>query len=117
MAKRGPKPKIDDEKLQAFMRLKPTIQDTAVFFNVHEDTVIKHIRNVHKLKFSEFRDKYMVETRMMLVRTALQQAKNGNTAMLIFCLKNLCGWADKQEFTAKEGKKFTLAYSLEDDKK
>lgn len=116
MTRRGPKTKIDDEQLQALMRLKPSIQDVAVFFKVHEDTVIKHIRRHHDMKFSEFREKYMVETRFMLVRTALKQARAGNTAMLIFCLKNLCGWADKQELSAKEGKKFTLAYSLEDEK-
>ncbi len=38
----------------------------------------------------------------MLVRTALREAKAGNPAMLIFCLKNLCGWADKQEVEQKQ---------------
>jgi hypothetical protein len=37
----------------------------------------------------------MVFTRFDLIRTAIDKAKKGDNVMLIFCLKNLCGWRDK----------------------
>jgi hypothetical protein len=91
-----------DEKkkqLKAIMRLRPSLEDTAAFLDIHPDTVAKHIKHEHGCSFPEFRDQNMVHTRFMLIRKALKEAENGNTAMLIFSLKNLCGWQDKVETT------------------
>ena len=38
----------------------------------------------------------MVQTRFSLIRNALKMAEKGNPALMIFCLKNLCKWTDKQ---------------------
>lgn len=98
--KMGRPTKFDDEKirqLKAICRLKPTLVDCASFLDIHPRTIEKWIRDNHDCTFTEFRDKHMVHTRFMLIRTALKQAENGNTAMLIFCLKNICKWQDKLE--------------------
>jgi len=92
-----PKKDINFEQLKALMRLKPTLKDAAAFFECHTDTIVNIIKRETDLGFSSFRDQNMVHTRFSLIRKAIQQAENGNTAMMIFCLKNLCGWADKKE--------------------
>lgn len=87
---------IDETQLKAICRLKPTIKDVAAFFNCSEDTIERRCKDYDGISFKEFRDKYMVHTRLDLVRKALKMAEK-NPAMMIFCLKNLCGWKDKQE--------------------
>lgn len=95
---------IDLNELSALMRLMPTAKDCAAFFKCSVDTIERRIRdatttkeNPDGLSFAEFREQNMVHTRMTLVRKALKEAEKGNNTMLIFCLKNLCGWRDKQE--------------------
>lgn len=97
-------PKFDDEKLQqlkAFLRLKPTLEDTAHFFDVDARTIERVIRKHFNKTFVEFRQQNMVHTRHSLIRKAIEKAKNGDNVMLIFCLKNLCGWKDKIETELK----------------
>jgi uncharacterized protein YbcV (DUF1398 family) len=88
---------VDMVQLKAICRMKPTLKDCAAFFEVSEDTIEARIRKEYKCTFSEFREQNMVHTRFSLIRTAIRKAENGDNTMLIFCLKNLCGWADKQE--------------------
>jgi len=105
--------KVDLEQLAALCRLKPTLVDCAAFFKVNPSTIEKQIKRHTKLTFSEFREQNMVVTRNALIRKALDMAKNGHPAMLIFCLKNLCGWTDKHEVQSNPDKPFTLAYKIE----
>lgn len=86
---------FDIEKLKAIMRMKPTLEDVAAFFQCEPRTIQRFIRQQFKCTFVVFREQNMVHTRLSLVRTAIQQAEKGNTTMLIFCLKNLCGWGDR----------------------
>ena len=86
---------LSHETLRAICRLKPTLADCAAFFNVSEDTIIRRCKEFEGLTFAKFRDKHMVDTRLTLVRNALKMANNGNTALMIFCLKNLNKWQDK----------------------
>lgn len=112
-----PEADIDDAKLKAICRLKPTLADCAAFFDVHEDTVRQYIKRHYGCNFPTFREKYLVETRFMLVRKALEMAKNGNTAMMIFCLKNICKWADRVEHTDAPVNTLQLAYDVKDKPK
>jgi hypothetical protein len=92
----GRKPIVfNDTQLKEIMRFKPTLKDTAAFFEVDPSTVENYIRKNWNCTFSEFRDQNMVHTRFMLIRTAIQKAEKGDNCMLIFCLKNLCHWRDK----------------------
>lgn len=107
-----PKLSIDTEQLEALMRLKPTLEDTAAFFKCSEDTIERHIKSTQNLSFADFRRQKAVTTRFDLVRTATQKALDGDNCMLIFCLKNLCGWADKPLEPVDKGERvIRLAYS------
>jgi hypothetical protein len=86
---------IDKAKLKALMRLKPTLADTAAFFECAERTIERHVRETFDLSFVEFREQNMVHTRLSLVRKAIEKAEKGDNVMLIFCLKNICQWKDK----------------------
>jgi hypothetical protein len=100
------------QQLKALMRLKPTLADTAAFFECNTSTIEKHIRKVYDRTYSEFRDQNMVHTRFSLIRTAIGKAESGDNVMLIFCLKNLCGWKDKWDNTPEDSKTITLNYNL-----
>ena len=47
----------------------------------------------------------MVHTRLSIVRKAIDKAEKGDNVMLIFCLKNLCGWKDKWDNSDDEAKR------------
>lgn len=98
MAKTGRPVKFDEEKLRQlkqFMRLKPSLKDTAAFFDCGTTTVEDAIRKHFDTSFRDFRDKNMVHTRYGLIRKAISMGDSGNVPMLIFSLKNLCGWSDQ----------------------
>lgn len=108
-----PRKEIPLEQLKALMRLNPTLKDTAAFFECSEDTIINKVEEYTGSRdFSAFREENMVHTRFSLVRNALKMAEKGNPAMMIFCLKNLCGWKDKHEVSADDDTKnvIKLAY-------
>ena len=109
---------FDDEKdrqLKAVLRLKPTKKDVAFFLDCCEETIENHIREKYDMTFSDFRDKQMTHTRFSIVRKAIQKAEAGDNTMLIFSLKNLCGWKDKFETEVTTGDKgFNISYSKDD---
>ena len=88
---------INQNQIAALMRLKPTLKDTAAFFKCSEKTIERFIRDKHNLTFVDFRDQNMVHTRHGIIRKAIEKALAGDNTMLIFCLKNLCGWKDRYE--------------------
>jgi len=88
--------KWDDEKvrqLDKYCQLKPSLTDVSELLNVSDDTILRHCRK-YNMTFAEYRNKKMAKTRMTLTQKALEMALNGNATMMIFSLKNLCGWAD-----------------------
>ena len=90
-----PKKEMDQKQFEALLRLNPTLKDTAAFFKVSEDTIYRRAQEWGYESFADAKHKNMVHTRLDLVREAVKQAtKKGNNTMLIFCLKNLCGWSD-----------------------
>lgn len=110
----GRKPvEINDGQLKTICKLKPTLKDVANYFECSEDTIERHIRKNHEMTFAEYRAQKMVHTRFDLIQTAIGKALKGDNSMLIFCLKNLCGWRDKfEEYLDEESeeKKNSLKY-------
>lgn len=97
-SKMGRPTKMTEEKinqLKAICRLKPTLKDCEAFLDIDETTIEKWISRACGMTFSAFREKHMVHTRFMIVRNIIKECERGNTALLIYASKNLCGWKDK----------------------
>ncbi len=85
---------IDHDKLLQLMKFRPTREDCAAFFHCSAQAIDAHIMRETGLKFKEFREQGMVHVRLSLIQKAIDMAQKGDRIMLIFCLKNLCGWND-----------------------
>lgn len=92
-----PKKEFDWSKLDAILQYNAELNDAAEIMQVHPDTIAKKIRKQFDLSFSEYRHKKMGKVRIKLVQKATEMAFNGNATMMIFCLKNLCKWVDRQD--------------------
>lgn len=99
---------LDLDKLKALMRLKPTLADTAAFFQCSERTVENTVRKHFDLTFFDFREQNAVHTRLSLIRKAIGLAEAGNVSMLVFSLKNMCKWTEKSEISTDEEKGFRI---------
>ena len=86
---------INWEKLNVILQFKPTKDVVADILEVSEDTVEARIREKYDCTFQDYRARKMAPVKIRLVKTAIEKAIKGDNTMLIFCLKNLCGWADK----------------------
>jgi hypothetical protein len=68
-----------------------------------DDTVNNFCKRNFGITFSEYKDKKFDHTKLMLKQKAMTMANEGNPTMLIFCLKNVCKWTDRQETTLEGG--------------
>lgn len=110
-----PSKKIDPTQLRMLMRLKPTLEDTAAFFECSHKTIERMVRKNFKTSFVQFRDQNMVHTRLNIVRKAIQKAESGDNTMLIFCLKNLCDWQDNIKHDHSVVRDVVIKIGWEDD--
>lgn len=95
MSKPGrPEIPFDWSKLDAILQYKASLEDAAEIMGVEASTLAKKIVKQRHCNFSEYREKKMAKVRLTLVQKAIEMGKQGDRTMLIFCLKNLCGWAD-----------------------
>lgn len=86
---------INEEQLRSLMALRPKSQDVAAFFKCSIDTLERYLRKNFNMTFAEFREENTAGTRFSLSRTAIEKALAGDNVMLIFCLKNFCGWSNE----------------------
>lgn len=107
-----PTKEINDAQLRTFLQLNPSLEMTASFFECSPKTIEKYINTKYSISFSEFRDQNLVHTRKSLIHKALKEALKDkpNTIMLLFCLKNLCGWKDKVEHSGDDINPIRFAY-------
>lgn len=70
--------------------------------DVSTKTIERLILDKHKMTFSEYRSYMMGIVRLRIKEKIATLALGGNTALLIFAAKNLCGWADKVENKIEE---------------
>lgn len=58
-------------------------------------TIQRCIERDKGVGFKEYREQQFIGCKYSLKQKAIKKAMNGDNTMLIFCLKNLLGWADK----------------------
>lgn len=101
---------INADELEKLMQYNPTLKDAADFFNCSDSTLAKFIQDNFSQTYTEFRDQRFVKTKVSLMQLALTRAHSGSNTMLIFALKNYCGWSDKAEVHVTQDRPFVLSY-------
>jgi hypothetical protein len=89
----------------------------ADFIDVNASTIEKYVRKEKGCSFKEYREKKLSGVRLKLIQKAqLMAIEKDNVTMLIFCLKNLCGWTDKVEHGFDKDKRtILLKYNLNEE--
>jgi len=112
------KKQIDWVKLDTILQFYPTKATCCDQLGVSEDVLEKRLRVEKNCTFREYRETKMSGTRVALARKAVKMALDGNVTMLIFCLKNLCGWTDQHfQNTSQSQQVIQLKYSVDEPKK
>jgi hypothetical protein len=80
---------------------------------VSVNTVQRHVKEFKGMNFEEYHDLKLKRTGIKLQQKAIEMAVHGDRTMLIFCLKNICGWSDRTETqlaeeTLQKVKAFTI---------
>ena len=92
-----PKKELDYSALDALLQFKVSCEFCADYLRVSRDTIIRRIKEDHGMTFSEYHALKKERTATKLQQKAIESALAGNATLMIFCLKNLAGWSDKQE--------------------
>jgi hypothetical protein len=87
------------DKLDGLLAYKSSLIVCADILEIHENTIKNHIKKRFGMTFTEYAEKKLSRTKVKLVQKALEMATSGNATMMIFCLKNLCNWSDREEHT------------------
>ena len=104
------------DKLDGLLAYKSSLTVCADILETTDTTIKNHIKRRYNLTFTEYAERKLSRTKLKLVQKAIEQASSGNTTMLIFCLKNICKWSDKQEAALDVANNaIKLAYSLKED--
>ena len=114
--KRGGQVKfVDWSKLDFACKLGAHLSIAAGYCEISEDTLERAVQKEKGMTFREYRDQLMSTSRLKLIQKAMSKAFDGDNTMLIWCMKNQCGWADKLDHGINEDKKqILLKYSLEE---
>lgn len=101
MARTGRPPiqmrKINEAELIRVMRLHPSEQQVADWFNTSRKAVERYIRKYFKTTFVLFREKWFTETKLGLKNAQIEKALAGDNTMLIWCGKQYLDQKDKSK--------------------
>jgi len=107
------KVKINWDQLDALLQFKVSLKFCAEYMGVSRDAIIRRIRENFDMTFAEYHALKMERTATKLQQKAIELALGGNNTMLIFCLKNLAGWSDKQEQVHK-GENVSITFNKDE---
>jgi len=85
------------DKLDGLLAFKSSLTVCSDILEVHPNTIKNHLKKRYDMTFTEYSEKKLSRTKVKLVQKAIEMATTGNTTMMIFCLKNICKWADRSE--------------------
>jgi len=91
------KRELDWATLDGILQFGATKGQCSAILKTSEDTIDRRIKQFKKMTFEQYKETKMGLTKMKLQQRAIKMALDGNAVMLIFCLKNLCGWSDKHD--------------------
>ena len=83
------------DKLDSMLLFKANLTMCSEILETPASTIQNHIRLRYDMTFTEYAEKKLTKMKIKLTQKALDMATHGNVVMMIFCLKNLCGWADR----------------------
>lgn len=92
----GPPPiEINYSVLDALLQFKVKKNYVCEYLEISEDTLDRRLKRDHNMTFTEYHALRLQRTSVRLQKMAIEMAMGGkNTAMMIFCLKNIAGWCD-----------------------
>ncbi len=94
---------FDWELLDKLLSRKLSQMDCAELMKVDAGTIRRKITEEKGIPFKQYAEQKLAPTRVSLIEKALEHAlKHNNVTMLIFCLKNICGWVDRWDKGANE---------------
>lgn len=91
------KKELNYDALDAMLQFKVNKKFCAEYLEMSEDTLERRLREDKDKTFTEYHQLKMGRTAIKLQQKSIDMAMRGNVTMMIFCLKNLAGWSDKQE--------------------
>lgn len=97
---------IDWRVLDVLLQFKVTLKFCCHELGVAPRTLQRHITAVKGMTFEEYHELKLNKTGAKLQQKAIEMAIQGDRTMLIFCLKNLAGWSDKQEVSHTVGNNY-----------
>lgn len=99
--------------LDSILQFNATKPQCAAMLETSDDTIDRRIKKEYGLTFEQYKETKLGLTKIKLQQKAIQLAVGGNAVMLIFCLKNLCGWKDRFE-SEIDMKKLEVTIDLKD---
>jgi hypothetical protein len=97
------------------LSLGATTKMAADYLEVSVSFLEKLITKEKGMPLGEYREQKMASTRLKLIQKALSKAFDGDNTMIIFALKNLCGWTDRTEHSFDKDKRtILLKYNLDE---
>ena len=109
------KVEINYDKLDALLQFKVSLRFCAEYLGVSPDTIQRRLKEEKGLTFEQYHAQKIERTAVKLQQKAIEMAMGGDRTMMIFCLKNLAGWADKLDHGINDEVKnaLKLNYKLE----
>jgi len=98
----GKKQPFDWDKFDSILQFGPTRQMCADIMGCSIDTIKRRVKDKHDKTFEQYLTEMFAPTRLKLQQKALSMALKGDRTMLIFSLKNKCGWSDQPDTTADD---------------
>jgi uncharacterized protein YuzB (UPF0349 family) len=92
---------FDYDVLNALLRFKVTKGFCADHLGVSEDVIERRLREDFNMTYTEYHELKLQRTSYTLQQKAIEMALAGDKVMMIFCLKNIAKWADRNETTVE----------------
>lgn len=106
---------IDRPQLEKLLKMYPTKEYVATFFDCSKDTVDRFVKREYGCSFATLRERAMAGAKRWLMAKAFQQVKAGSDVMTKFLLKNVNGLEENPISEIDSGKTFRLKYNIDDD--